>query len=85
MSEIKLKPCPFCGGEAYEESCDLFINIGCESCKFVRTFHGVVQSEINTGKPIIYFGGRVSNHEWYDVRAHERAAEQWNRRVDTDG
>lgn len=82
MSEIKLKPCPFCGGDAYEELCDRFIKIGCKSCKFERVFRGVIQSEINTGKPITYFGGRISNNDGYDANAYEKAAEQWNRRSD---
>ena len=78
---IKLKPCPFCGGEVYEDAVDRLITIGCPSCGYVRSFHGLVQSEINTGVPIVYEGGKVSDHEWYDQFAHERAAEAWNRRA----
>lgn len=78
----ELKPCPFCGGEAYEDACDRIIRIGCKACKYNRAFHGLVQSEINTGVPIIYTGGEVSDSEWYDQYAHERAYEAWNRRAE---
>ena len=79
MSE--LKPCPFCGGEAYEFACDRLIEIGCDRCKFHLSFHGIVQSEINTGVPIVYSGGKKSDYEWYDKNARLKAAEAWNRRV----
>ena len=80
MSE--LKPCPFCGGEAYVTSCDRIINIGCKPCGYHRYFHGLVQSEINTGVPIVYTGGVKSDSEWYDKDAHEKAIEAWNRRAE---
>ena len=76
-----LKPCPFCGGEAEKWSCDRLILIGCPVCNYKRSFHGLVQSEIVTDIPIPYDDGTVSDHEWYDSRAHERANEAWNRRV----
>jgi hypothetical protein len=28
---MELKPCPFCGGNAYEESYDRLIQIGCRN------------------------------------------------------
>lgn len=34
MSEIKLKPCPFCGGTPFVEAYDRLIVIGCESCDY---------------------------------------------------
>lgn len=82
MVNTELKPCPFCGGEAFKEAFDRLITIGCRVCNYYMSFHGVVQSEINTGKPVIYTGGEVSEHEWYDQFAHERAAEKWNRRAE---
>ena len=62
----KLKPCPFCGGEAFEWACDRLIEIGCKKCQYNLSFHGLVQSEINTGVPIVYKGGKKSETEWYD-------------------
>jgi len=72
--------CPFCGGEPYEESYDRLIIIGCKKCNYHMSFHGYVQSEINTGVPVIYIGGKVSDHEWHDKDAHKKAVEAWNRR-----
>lgn len=81
MDRLKLKPCPFCGGEAKRWSCDRLILIGCATCNYKRSFHGLVQSEIETACPVRYRDGTVSDHEWYDGLAHEKAAEAWNRRV----
>ena len=78
---IDLKPCPFCGGEPYIDACDRLITIGRKPCGFRRSFHGLVQSEVNTGIPIVYKGGKVSDCEWYDRFAHEKAVEAWNRRA----
>ena len=77
----ELKPCPFCGGEPFKDSCDRLIRIGCKVCNYNRAFHGLVQSEIDTGIPIRYADGKTSTDEWYDQHAHERAAEAWNRRM----
>ena len=38
----RLKPCPFCGGPPYEESCDRLIIIGCEECDYHMSFPGLV-------------------------------------------
>ena len=76
----RLKPCPFCGEEAYIWSCDRLINIGCKKCDYHRAFHGLIQSEINTGIPIHYKGGKISTTEWYDKDANEKAIEAWNKR-----
>lgn len=78
---IELKKCPFCGGEPFEWSCDRLIQIGCKKCSYQLSFHGVIQSEIDTGVPVVYEGDKVSDHEWYDQFAHEKAAEVWNRYV----
>jgi len=81
----RLKPCPFCGEEAYFWSCDRLINIGCKKCSYHRHFHGLVQSEINTGVPIHYESGEISTTEWYDKDAHEKAIEAWNKRSGEHG
>lgn len=78
-----LKPCPFCGGEACEESCDRIIQIGCKECNYHMTFHGVVQTEINTGVVASYLkrnDGVKTPYEYYDAKAYEKAHEKWNRR-----
>lgn len=80
IESLNLLPCPFCGGEPTATSCDRIITIGCNRCGYHRSFHGLVQSEIDTGVPIVYKGGKVSGYEWYDKDAHERAAQSWNRR-----
>ena len=61
MSEIKLKPCPFCGGKAEIQygACDY--NVYQAVCK---------------GQNCNAMNG------WSDTP--EEAAEQWNRRADTD-
>lgn len=81
----ELKPCPFCGSAPDVFSCDRLISISCKSCGYSRGFHGLVQSEINTGVPIVYTGGKISTTEWYDKNAHEKAIEAWNRRAGGDG
>jgi len=77
----ELLPCPFCGDKPYTWSCDRLINIGCKKCDYSLSFHGLIQSEINTGVPIIYKGGKVSDHEWHDKDAYKKAKEKWNRRI----
>lgn len=33
MSDVKLKPCPFCGGKAYIDNCDgIIYMVGCNDC-----------------------------------------------------
>lgn len=63
----KLKPCPFCGSKAYEESCDRLVVIGCEECGYSMS---------------VYKGGLTSKTDWYDKYAHKKAYEKWNRRSD---
>lgn len=80
----KLKNCPFCGGEAYMNSYDRLIQIGCETCGYNRGFHGIIQSQIDTGVPIRYEGGKISTYEWYDKDAEEKAIAAWNNRKPMD-
>lgn len=76
-----LKCCPFCGGEAYMESCDRLINIGCRKCDYHRHFHGIVQTEFETPVVASYKKGTKEPLEWYDRYAYEKAIEEWNRRA----
>lgn len=80
----KLKPCPFCGGEAYKKSYDRLIQIGCEKCGYHMGFHGLVQTKIDTGVPIHYSDGTISTYEWYDRDAHKKANKAWNTRKPMD-
>ena len=84
LTTNKLKPCPFCGEMPEVFSCDRLISISCKQCGYIRGFHGLVQSEINTGIPIIYEGGKTSTTEWYDKDAYKKAIEKWNRRESDD-
>lgn len=77
-----LKPCPFCGDEPYMDSCDRIIALGCTRCGYRRSFPGLVQSERKTEVVASYSKQTKEPLEWYDSHAYERAAEEWNKRVD---
>ena len=80
---MELKPCPFCGGDAYEESYDRFIQIGCRKCNYHMSFDGVLQTKINTGVVGSYTlrsDGVKIPYEYYDAKAHEKAYAVWNKR-----
>lgn len=60
MSEIKLLPCPFCGGEAYlyeDKKCDIY-SVGCKNCCDIEPITRVCESKEeaiklwNTRKPM---------------------------------
>lgn len=79
----ELKPCPFCGGDAYEESYDRLIQIGCRKCNYHMSFDGVLQTKINTGVVGSYTlrsDGVKIPYEYYDAKAHEKAYAVWNKR-----
>lgn len=81
----KLKPCPFCGGDAYEESYDRIIQIGCRICNYHMSFNGLLQTKINTGIIASYtirFDGVKIPYEYYDAKAYEKAYKKWNRRAE---
>lgn len=69
-----LKPCPFCGGVPYEESCDILITIGCDYCDYQIYDNGLL-SRIMT--PVKVPG---NNDLYYNPKAHEEIEARWNRR-----
>ena len=76
----KILPCPFCGEMPYVSSCDRLINIGCEECGYHRSFHGLVQSVIETPVVITRSIDTGEPIEWYDKDAYVRALYAWNER-----
>lgn len=70
-----LKPCPFCGGVPYENSCDVLISIGCDVCDYHICGHGVLTSELTT------VPANKSHTLFYDAHAHECIEAKWNRRI----
>lgn len=75
--EGKLKPCPFCGGEAYEDSCDILINIGCNKCGYHMAFKGLLRpKEEHPDRPIASVDGKII----YYKEAYEDAIKKWNTR-----
>lgn len=78
----ELKPCPFCGGKPYIDSCDRLINIGCKPCGYTRYFYGLVQSDHKTDVVVSYNQNTNEPLEWYDPNAYKHACEEWNRRAD---
>jgi len=71
-----LKPCPFCGGEAFIDACDRLINTGCSACKYSIYRRGVVTPEVT---PI-----RLSETEYLDADARDKAIDAWNTRAGED-
>ena len=77
---IELKPCPFCGGEAYIWVCDRLINIGCKKCDYHLSFNSYLTPE-KTDVSVKYSDGTISTFEWFNGNAKNEAIEKWNRRV----
>lgn len=89
MSEQKLSPCPFCGSTPTKDSYDRMISIRCDTCKYHRTFPGLLQRK-ESPVPILQYkkaDGSINTlepedaYEWYHVDAHKDAAAAWNIRV----
>lgn len=87
MNDMKLKPCPFCGGEVeleeYYESTDgrqdRHAKIRCYKCdlKMGLTFDEFYQTQHDFG----YTGGYYSKNEKFWNGMHQRLVDKWNRLV----
>ena len=90
---IKLKPCPFCGGEANTKgSCDRVSVIGCDACGFHIHGDGILSTKPND-KPIHYSDGKggilpasdVKIQEYYHAENMQKLAGKWNTRHVPEG
>lgn len=70
-----LKPCPFCDGVPYEDSCDVLIQIGCDYCNYNIFGDGILTSKWT---PVKVPG---NNSYYYDKDAKEKIEARWNRRI----
>lgn len=73
---VDLKPCPFCGGVPYEDSCDRLIQIGCDVCNFNIYGYGLLTPIMTPVK--------VNSTEFYNYKAHEEIEKRWNRRIEQE-
>lgn len=86
MSEIKLLPCPFCGGEAelkeYYETCDgrgdTHAKITCLNC--LSTMALTRDEFVKAEKDFKYKGGYYSKNKKFWNGMHQRLIEKWNTR-----
>lgn len=70
MTEIELKPCPFCGGEAHFHRNNVMISNKSEKCAWVHCNR--------CGAKTKYFLRKFDKHYM------RSANEAWNRRTDND-
>lgn len=71
---MRLKSCPFCGGEAYlEKSSRVYYRGKTEKAAYVRCLN----CQARTGKVMISDYGFTSHSK----EAEDKAVEMWNRRV----
>ena len=79
MDEVKMEPCPFCGGEAIgiiaspkwmvSKFRGRYAAVGCTECGAQTSFF---DADNHTGSPIL--------NEAHEKAALKKAAEAWNRR-----
>lgn len=69
-----LKPCPFCGGVPYEETCDALITIGCDVCNYHIYGNGLLTTVMTSVK----IPG--NNSLYYNSKAYKEMDARWNRR-----
>ena len=79
--EIRLKPCPFCGGEAKIISTRIYSDsarrIGCTKCQAVTQAVLIDHPKYN--------GRNLDESTRYTAeQAEEKAAEKWNSRADSE-
>jgi hypothetical protein len=75
----KLKPCPFCGGGADYDACNVLIRIGCKTRGYHRAWNGVITS-VPHGEPVSAPDSACLLY--YDRDANEKAVAAWNRRAE---
>lgn len=89
MTEQTLAPCPFCGSAPIVDAYDRMISIRCNTCKYHRTFPGLLQGK-ESPVPVLQYrnaDGSLNTlepedaHEWYHADAHKDANALWNTRV----
>ena len=54
MSEIKLKPCPFCGGEAEMFGNESVVFVGCKECTCITEWDDDISAEIGWNRRADY-------------------------------
>ena len=80
MSEIKLKPCPFCGGEFHIDVCGMIYIPKCKKCGCklagCRTQEEAIE-EANTRKPMERIIERIKSfpHGYFNVETMEELIE----------
>ena len=73
MADTELRPCPFCGGEAYYDACDRLIQIGCKPCGYSSHWRGLLTTKETAVKA-------PNSGEYYNRFASEQAITAWNTR-----
>ena len=92
MSDVELKPCPFCAGEFTDASYDRGIQFNCKPCGYSRNFPGLFQTKkSNQPVPIHVYRRTVSDYgntfrqEYIHIDAMEKAITEMNKRARREG
>lgn len=72
---MEMKPCPFCGGQFADQSCDRLIIFRCKPCGYDRGFPGLLQTDES---PVPIPGTGLQ--EYYHSDAKEKAIQKMNQR-----